>query len=368
MQTMLDPEIRSMLLDDAKLRGLLSLLTASKRKTAKLDEIWSAFVRIYDYIPSGRERRVWLMTVLEELDASEEIALPVPHGKQWDRTSDVPLPKKVTFCVTDSTHTEGDWKSFAWHPELQWVLDRRHIAPLQVEFLKRVNQGLAAGWFATREALKYRSLQLAGDEKRLQKFAKTKLFGVGKLSLEMLGCDREMLPIVVERTSDHPTIVMFENAAPFVVARQVLLEYKAANTSVPIGGVAYGAGKQVVKSAAYLPTLDPEVKTVLYVGDLDAEGLQIAAELKRLSENVAIYPATTFHVAMLRSAAELNAPNGWPSKERQSRTPSRSVLSFLDSSVRSTCEHLLQCGSRIPEEVLSLRWMRRLVEDFSTGQ
>lgn len=365
MSNEIDPDVHSMLLDDDRLRQFLSALTSTRRKTAKLDEVWTAFCSVYEDLPSGRERRLWLLTILEELDGAEEISLPVRHGKQWDHTSDIPLPTKVTLRVTESLLPESNWKSFAWHPTLQWILDRRHIAPVQVEFLKRVNQGLVEGWFETREALKYRSLQLADDEKRLQKFARTKLFASDKLSLEFLGCDRETLPIAVERISDHPTILMFENAAPFMVARQVLRECKALQAQVQIGGVAYGAGKQVVKSVAYLPTLAPKVETVLYVGDLDAEGLQIAAELKRLSEHVAVQPATTFHAAMLRSAADLNAPNGWPSKEGQSRVLSRSVLSFVDSSLRSTCERLVQGGCRIPEEVLSQKWMRLLVEAFN---
>lgn len=357
MQTDIDAETRSMLLDDESLRRFLGQLASAKRKTAKLDEIWSAFSSVYDDLPRGRERREWLRIVLEELDGSEEITLPVPHGKQWDRTSDIALPTRVTLCTAEPTEGAIDWRSYAWNPQLEWLFERKHVSARQTEFLLRVNQGLKEGWFENLESLKYRSLQLTGDEKRLTKFTKTKLFGEGRLTLAMLGCEQEVLPIAYQRFGPQPTMLLFENAAPFISARNLLKEHDRS----AFGCIAYGAGKQVVKSIAYLPTIEPQIGTVYYVGDLDAEGIQILSDCKCSSAEVKIQPATHFHQAMIVSAEELGAPNGWPMKENQPRQVANSVLNVLDQSVRPATERLIEAGHRIPEEVLSRYALQQLV-------
>jgi len=119
----------------------------------------------------------------------------------------------------------------------------------------------------------------------------------------------------------------------------------------------------VVKSAEYLPTIEPKVETVLYVGDLDAEGLEIAGELKERSNAVPVQPATAFHTAMLDSAAELDAPDGWPAKDGQRRMIGRRAMDFTDPSIREACLRIVQMGKRVPEEVLSTRWIRRLLSE-----
>ncbi|MCH7988647.1 MAG: hypothetical protein IID46_05770 [Planctomycetes bacterium] len=237
------------------------------------------------------------------------------------------------------------------------MLDRRHVIPAHFQFLKKVNQGFVEGWFEASESLKYRSLQLTGDEKRLQKLCKCRLFGPGRLTLDMLGCEAEVLPLAIERFSGNTTMLLFENAAPFMVARGILKEMDTPG----IGCLGYGAGKQVIKSVGYLSMIEPPMKSVLYVGDLDAEGIQLAADLKRLSRHVTIMPATLFHRAMITAAAEFGWAKGRPVKEKQRRHLAESVLGFVDDSVRGKCAQLISSGRRIPEEVLSQATMRRIL-------
>lgn len=135
MSRRLDEEARSYLLDDIRLRNFVDrLATRGKRKTVPISDIWSAFTSVYEDLPSGAERRFWLLAVLEELEASEEILLPVRHGKQWDRTSDILLPTKISLCAFEQPQQKDNWRTFAWHPRLQWVLSRRHLIPSHFEF------------------------------------------------------------------------------------------------------------------------------------------------------------------------------------------------------------------------------------------
>jgi hypothetical protein len=111
-----------------------------------------------------------------------------------------------------------------------------------------------------------------------------------------------------------PTLLIFENAAPFMLGRRVL-------TNCPrpaIVRLACGAGKQLLKATRYLPMIEPPTVGIQYVGDLAGEGLAIAAEFQRATKSIAVRPTTHFHVAMPESAVRLESP-GWLAVERRAR-------------------------------------------------
>jgi hypothetical protein len=296
--------------------------------------------------------------VLEELSLQGELVLPVRHGKQWDRTSTIPLPTAVTIVSLDGgAANKSDWRNYPWHPRLHWVFGLRALMQDQVAFLKRVHAGLVAGWFEQPECFKYRSLQLTGDEKRLEELHRGILFGPERLTLEILGCEPESLPLASEQFSVDPTLLIFENAAPFMLARRVL---KGCQRPA-IGRLAYGAGKQVLKAVRYLPMVEPPIVEIQYVGDLDAEGMDIAAEFQRLSKSIPVQPATRFHVAMLESAVQLESPDGWPLKDDREQGNAGAGLSFLASEIREQVGNMILRSRRIPEEALSFAAMTRLL-------
>lgn len=354
----LDAETQAFLCDEARLQRFREGLRCGDRRTVRDAEVWSAFTAVYSDLPSGPERRLWLLAALEELADRGAIQLPVRHGKQWDRSSEIALPTAVSLvnAVADGSG-RIQWRRFPWHPQLQWVLQLRTLVADQVSFLMRVHEGLVEGWFVHPECFKYRSLQLTGDEKRLETLRRGMLFGPGRLTLEMLGCEPEALPLATEHLSSEPTMLIFENAAPFMLART-----RAAGAVHPrIGRLAYGAGKQVLKAVDYFSMIRPAVTEILYVGDLDAEGVKIAADLQRLSTSVPVRPAHEFHVAMLESAVELGSPNGWLVKDEQPLTLAETHMSFLAWDTRSAVTALIEAGRRVPEEVLSRQTMSRLL-------
>ncbi len=320
--------------------------------------MWTAFVDSYSDLPPGPERRRWLAALLEELSQQGEILLPVPHGKQWDRTSSVALPTAITMVALDGgVANKTDWRNFPWHPRLHWVFDLRALMQDQVAFLKRVHCGLVAGWFDQPECFKYRSLQLTGDEKRLEELHRGILFGPERLTLEMLGCEPESLPLASDHLSAEPTLLIFENAAPFMLARKIL----TGCARPAFGRLAYGAGKQVLKAATYLPMVVPAITEIQYVGDLDAEGMRIATDFRRLSKTIPVRPATQFHKAMLDSAIQLESSDGWPSKDERELDDSVSAVGFLSDEIREQVGGMIRHGRRIPEEALSFAAMTRLL-------
>jgi hypothetical protein len=322
----IDAEAKAFLFDAARLRRFLTRLQGGQQRTIRQEALWTAFIAVYDNLPSGAERRNWLMAVLEELADRGEIRLPVRHGKQWDRTSDIALPTAISMVAPESaTDRQTPWRRFPWHPRLQWVFQLRSLSPDYFAFLRRVHEGLIQGWFGQQECFKYRSLQLTGDEKRLESLLRGTLFAPGRLTLEMLNCLPESLPLVVENVSSEANMLVFENAAPFMLARSI-----AARTANPrFGRLAWGAGTQILRAVDYFSLIRPAVSDILYVGDLDASGMKIAADLQRTSMAVPVRPATQFHRAMLESAERLGAEDGWPLRDEQ---PSWKVDSIISNS------------------------------------
>lgn len=353
-----DAETRGFLCDELRVQQFCEALSRGNRRTIGQADIWAAFVAAYCDPPSGPERRQWLLTALEEAARRGAIQLPVRHGRCWDRSSAVVLPTVVRLAVAQPDGAaRRRWRQFPWHSRLQWVLQLRTLSTEQTAFLQRIHEGLVEGWFAETECFKYRSLQLTGDEKRLETLLKGVLFGPERLTLEMLGCEADALPLATEFLSPHPVMLVFENAAPFMLARSI-----AAVTLPPrIGRLAYGAGKQILKAVNYFSMIEPAIQEIRYIGDLDAEGMRIAADLQRRSKLVVVKPAAAFHSLMLESAAALGAADGWPAKDEPSSKVSEGTLSFLAPDIRRRVLTIILASRRIPEEVLSRAAMSELL-------
>jgi hypothetical protein len=330
--------------------SFLGRLGTLKRKRIPRKEIWSAFSETYSQLPEGVEQRRCLMTLLNELEASGEVKLPVRHGKSWDRSSNVATPSWLDI-PQEQKRRSTEWRSYPWHPQLQWVLERTQLSAEQFQFLKQVQKGLVGNWYSQLAPLKYRSLQLTGDEKKLISLCKSQLFGEGRLSFSMLGCDPEILPMVIERVGDESSLLIFENAAPYMVARRALLSMD----SKPVGHIAYGSGHQVSKSIEYLQFFTPRITQILYVGDLDSRGIYIASKLQRLASAnglPTVLPASTIHRQMLTAAAELNSPNGWPDNSEPAKASGDWIFDFLAEDSRDSVRKIVESRRRIPEEVI----------------
>ena len=355
---MIDDETRAFLYDHSRLQEFGAALNSTARRRVKQTTLWSAFAATYRDLPSGPERRMWLLLVLERLAEQGTIRLPATHGKQWDRSSAIAIPLSITVGINvPENGPRTAWRQFPWHPSLQWIVELRNLAPDQFAFLQHVHKGLVEGWFLQPESFKYRSLQLTGNEKRLERLLRGTLFGPGRVTLKMLGCEPAALPLAAEQLSSRPSMLIFENAAPYMLARSV-----AVSSGAPrFGRLAYGAGKQVLKAVGYFAMIEPTIEEIYYVGDLDAEGLKTASELQQLSNVIPVRAAREFHRAMLASAAHLRAPMGWPVKKKQPLVISNPVLSFLHTDLRTEVAAVIAAGRRIPEEVLSRASMTQLL-------
>ena len=343
----LDPGVR---LDPEALKTFAELVRSHRGKRILERGIWDAFGRAFPHRPMGRMEREWLRAALAALAAEGVVEFPAERSSYWDRSMEPVLPQMVTRVELPAPRDDA-WRRLPWHPGLAWVPEIAHLSPDQVFFLRRVHEGLVHGWFRTPAPLRYRSLQLTGHEKRLEQHLGTALFGDGRLCPEMLNFYHDVLPLAWERVGSGGKVLVFENSAPFSVARAVL----SAMDRPPYDIVAYGGGRAFVESVEYLRTIGCEVTSIDYVGDLDEPGLKIALGARESARRAGVLPevrpAPGLHAMMLTAASQFGHPAGWKDLKRTGLADP-CAAEFLPDDVRPPVVEMIAAGRRIPEEVL----------------
>jgi hypothetical protein len=340
------------MLDPQRLEGFARLIRGHPRTRIAGEALWRMFAAAFPVRPQGAEERCWFLDALVELERQGMVRLPPARSPRWDRSLGLTVPASVDRVSAPAPAKDKSWRLFPWHPALQWIADLSQINPQQIAFLHRVHEAMVRGWLEKPAPLKYRSLQLTGHEKGLARLAITQLFGQGRLSLELLGCVREAVPMAWESVSDRPSMLIFENAGPFWVARQTL----GRMSEPPYGMVGYGGGKSFQASLQHLLTIGRPLKAIHYVGDMDSSGLMIAEAAHHAAVRIdlpRILPAPGFHRAMLEAAGRFGYPKGWPTGP--GGDPMEAEGGFLNSlsvDLRKRMLAVVNSGRRIPEEVL----------------
>jgi hypothetical protein len=227
--------------------------------------------------------------------------------------------------------------------------------------LVAINSWLVAtkGGQALEVPMRYRSVELFGDEKRLETIMRTNLFGDRRLSLTLLACARIPPPLAAARVSDGPDVLVMENSDPYWAAVQIL----KANTPHTVGIVAWGAGKsfpsQVPTLAVDIAGYGPSQGTVWYWGDMDPDGLAIAAEAARLSElanGPLIRPAHQLWEAMANIPVQNAQGVDW-SHETSGRA-------WLGQDLASRLDGIRSAGGRVAQEavpsIVIAQWAKTL--------
>lgn len=129
--------------------------------------------------------------------------------------------------------------------------------------------------------IKERSLQIFGDEKRLDLLLGSTLFRPDRLSLELLKCEIIGEPLGWKRGPiDAGKVLVVENAATWH-------SYSRWNSQTrQFSAIVYGCGNRFAESIRYLADILAEFslpQRVLYFGDLDPQGLRIPTEASQKS-------------------------------------------------------------------------------------
>lgn len=238
-----------------------------------MELILKGFRSVHPELATTTIARPKLREMLDLLELDGRIELP--KGKiGWDHASLPPLPRWIRLVREEVTDTEkADLRAYPWAPELRFLANIRPVVSMD-DLLKLQNFFANGGRERQPVPLKERSLQIFGDEKRLDAlFRGSSLFADGRLTLESLRCFVVPEPLAWERgpSSDGP-IMVIENAATWHSYCHWNRERRFFST------VVYGCGNQFMYSVSYigeiLRVLDDQ-HTIRYFGDLDPQGLRI---------------------------------------------------------------------------------------------
>ena len=277
---------------------LLSALetAASGRTKLHLQTVHIVFLRAFPQWQGSADRRERLSHLLDELAAARRVRLPVDRRRGWEQVPAPPLPLWLAFA-SEKPDLESifDHRTFPWVGELAFVAALSHLT--NSDELRRIHEFLKD--HPDRRPIvpvKERSFQLFGDEKRLDSLRKTKLFGSGRLTLDLLR-SRDVpasLPCIPAPRPSNGRWLIVENEAAF--HSFVRLNALRAVHS----GIILGSGRNVLRAVDFLVALiTPSTpRDFLYFGDIDRHGVEIPATLdRRLQDRIGqrILPAETYY-------------------------------------------------------------------------
>jgi len=247
-------------------------------------------------------------------------------------------------------------REFAWEPALSFVREARLNVPFME--LRQLNDFIKDG-ACNREIvpIKERSLQLFGDEKRLDALLVSALFREGRLDERHdLRCEVIGVPLGWKRgpsTAAAQPILVIENAATWH-------SYSCWNVERGLfSAVVYGDGNRFVEGIRHLQDIFQELgglRRVFYFGDLDAAGLQIP---QRASAKAAVHtlPRVEPHLPSYRWLLELGRGKGvvWEAGVEARREDCEWL-----GELSGEAWEILAAGQRLAQEHVSLEFLQSL--------
>ncbi|WP_222844636.1 Wadjet anti-phage system protein JetD domain-containing protein [Saccharomonospora sp. CUA-673] len=295
-----------------------------------------------------------LSALLDEL--ADHHLVQLPRGRDgWDNAQP-PLPRWLRLPSPTSTPkptTTRTTAAIVWRRELSWAT-AENLTPSQIEVLKLINRWLrdTDGDSERRSIvpMRERSLEIFGDEKRLDSLIATTLFAPGRLRLDTLHTERIPPPLAYERLGGGNTLLVIENSDTFETIT-TLLEANPGN----IGYVAFGGGHAFEASAARVARLTG-VRDIAYYGDLDDDGLTIPqrANATTLASGLPpIRPAHGLYRLLLQHSDQRPAPKPVDQLDAERR------VAWLPSTLRPQAANVLISGTRLPQEATGMALLRR---------
>lgn len=326
---------------------LLVLLRQKGRRRIYLSELWEPYFAVNPEATFAPDSRSQLGSALEEAAAAGLLVF----SPTLDRSERPYLPKLVTLAHDPSgPQPDRTARIAVWPPELAWAA-RLPLRREERDFLEAVR--LFRRDLCQDEPvvpLRERSLQLTGDEKLIERqFLGRRLFAPGRLTLELLRARRVHPPFVWQAVdqASASTLLAIENHHTYHTLFQALTPEDG------IGIVAYGYGRQFPSSVLFVTELPRTMTRILYYGDLDLEGLEIALETGRAARKAGLPPVEPA-AGLYRLLLEVGRP-GPETGRRVTEPAARRACAWLPEDIRPVALELLMSKQRMAQEGLGLR-------------
>jgi hypothetical protein len=262
----------------------------------------------------------------------------------------IPLAAETRWCeafgfVPPSDEEVRLIREFDWESRLAFLRESRLNIPLTE--LRQLNDFLKSVAFeCDLVPIKERSLQIFGDEKRLDSLLATSLFRSERLDIRRdLRCEVVGESLSWKRgpseAAQQPLIII-ENAATWH-------SYCRWNAKKKFfSAVVYGGGNRFVDGVRYLDDIFAELggpRRTFYFGDLDPQGLLIPQEASARSQAAGL-PAVEAHVWSYRQLLTLGSGRGQP---WEGEPPSSTLCDWLGE-LAEPARRLFASGQRLAQE------------------
>ncbi len=321
-------------------------LHAVGRRRVRLSDLRAAFLRAHPEMLGAPNLRELLLDALRDLQRESIVDLP---ARGWDESGNPALPR--TALILDAPSRRQSRSAHAWLPALAFAADERH--PVRRADLQAINayllssRGRPMRSVPTRE----RSLQIFGDEKRLDEIRKgERTLYRGRVSLDDLHCHPVAPPVPAESpggvAAGRPILVLenYHSYDSFRRWNRKVAQYAA---------VAYGGGNAFRQGADNLDELIATLDAggAVYVGDLDPAGVEILLgvnERRRARHRPLVQPHRGLYEWLLEHGCRrpLEKP---PRKDLASR-----LAVLFPSGIAAELSKLWSAEKRIPQESFGL--------------
>lgn len=274
------------------------------------DDVWALWCRAVPRLAGSAEQLQVLTRSLEILADEQVVELPTSPQSRMTATR---LPRYATVPSARRDDRAQPWKSYPWLRRLGWISSLGHVADDVFDDLVSINAWLAeAGERAIPIVpVRYRSAEIFGREKRLDELAKSRLFGPGKLSFDLLACRRIAPPLAAAVVGAGPDVLVVENSDTYWVVLDALRGVDGHR----VGVVAWGSGRsfplQVESLGVDVVGRGPVRGTIWYWGDYDPIGVEIAIAASRASDAIAVEPAADLWAAMAHVGVQGVGDHEW---------------------------------------------------------
>lgn len=329
---------------------LVRALHKTGRRRIPLAMLRQHFATACPELAEQPDRRTRLAELLRTAAESGDIVLP-RGSRSWDRGGGVALPGFVALTAVRSRPPPAVSLDYAWHPLLTFMGNERNR--LRLASAQRINE-----WLKTDPDLdlivpiKERSLEIFGDEKRLDQLRGGTTMVFGRVNLAALGCRICPIPLPFEPGPELALglpILIIEN-------NDTWASFSAWNrSSGRYSAVAYaggGHGKSLAYDEIFIDELIGrfQASALFYFGDIDPAGLRIAsraAQRRAARGGLPLQPAASLYAWLLA--------HGTRTALYRSERALPGDLAWLPEDLRGLVETLFAAGQRLPQEALGTR-------------
>lgn len=254
-------------------RTLLDYITGYPKRRVPLDEMRAHAHQSHPFLLGDPHTRAQLADAFTTIANLGVVTLPV-GAKGWETHLTPPLPRWVAKAAASKPDPEVK-------PVRVWPERLRVAATLATREDEQAALDKIADWLRDHPnpqpvPMEERSLEVFGYEKALTVLTDKRLFTSGALTLDLLACHPTPVPLpTVYIPGTGPTrLLVCENHAAYYSAATAARRLPDATR--PDLHIAFGGGGQFAVSHAEIVFLDPIPVRILYCGDLDWAGLNIA--------------------------------------------------------------------------------------------